>query len=397
MRCLHITSQPEAVEELKKVGVDPYGIDAMAPKMNNVNVLLEGVKSKVANIIKQEMLSIGGDVAVARGTIDCSADQTDAIIIGTHKQVKKFADKISIQPFGLKRISEDIKKLLANITRNSFILKTPNRTIELGNRTLIMGIINVTPDSFSDGGMFSCIEDAVEYGDKLEEEGADILDIGGESSRPGSDSVSTEEELKRVIPLIKELKKHSHIPISIDTSKSEVARIALEEGAEIVNDISAMRFDERMPGIVARYGAPVVLMHMRGIPKTMQVGNLSYRSLMSDIIQFLRERIEKAQSSGIDVDNIIVDPGIGFGKTTNDNIKLLKHLQEFKTLGRPILVGASRKRFIGEITGGDSSDRIEGTAATVTAAIMNGAHILRVHDVKFMKRVSSMADTIARG
>jgi len=231
----------------------------------------------------------------------------------------------------------------------------------------------------------------------LEEEGADILDIGGESSRPGSDSVSTEEELKRVIPLIRELKKHSHIPISIDTSKSEIARVALEEGAEIVNDISAMRFDERMPGIVARYGAPVILMHMRGIPKTMQVGDISYRSLMSDIIQFLRERIEKAQSSGIDVDNIIVDPGIGFGKTTNDNIKLLKHLQEFKTLGRPILVGASRKRFIGEITGGDPSDRIEGTAATVAAAIMNGAHILRVHDVKFMRRVSSMADAIARG
>jgi len=311
--------------------------------------------------------------------------------------VKKFADKISIQPFGLKRISEDIKKLLANITRNSFILKTPNRKIELGNRTLIMGIINVTPDSFSDGGMFSCVEDAVEYGDKLEEEGADILDIGGESSRPGSDSVSTEEELKRVIPLIRELKKHNHTPISIDTSKSEIARVALEEGAEIVNDISAMRFDERMPGIVARYGAPVILMHMRGIPKTMQVGDISYRSLMSDIIQFLRERMEKAQSSGIDVDNIIVDPGIGFGKTTNDNIKLLKHLQEFKTLGRPILVGASRKRFIGEITGGNSSGRIEGTAATVAAAIMNGAHILRVHDVKFMKKVSSMADTIARG
>ena len=397
MRCLHITSQPEAVEELKKVGVDPYGIDAMAPKMNNVNVLLEGIKTKVANIIKQEMLSLGGDVAVARGTIDCSVDQTDAIIIGTYKQVKKFADKISIQPFGLKKISEDIETLLANNTRNSFILKTPNRKIELGNRTLIMGIINVTPDSFSDGGMFSCVEDAVEYGDKLEQEGADILDIGGESSRPGSDSVSAEEELKRVISLIRELKKHSHIPISIDTSKSEVARIALEEGAEIVNDISAMRFDERMPGIVARYGAPVVLMHMRGIPRTMQEGDLSYGSLMGDIIQFLRERIEKAQSSGIDADNIIVDPGIGFGKTTNDNIKLLKHLQEFKTLGRPILVGASRKRFIGEITGGDSSDRIEGTAATVTAAIMNGAHILRVHDVKFMKRVSSMADTIARG
>ena len=397
MRYLHITSTSEALETLKRIDVDPFGIEAMVPKMENLNILLEGIECKVANIMKQEMLSIGGDVAVARGSVDCSIDKTDVVIMGTIKHVTKFVDKISVQQFGLKEISGNIKKLLSNIVKTNFILRTPERKIELGNRTMIMGIINITPDSFSDGGMFNCAEEAVEYGVKLEGEGADFLDVGGESSRPGSAPVSIEEERERVIPLVKGLKRRVKVPVSIDTTKAEIARAAIDEGAEIINDISAMRFDEKMPEVAAGYGTPVILMHMKGTPKTMQEGDISYRSLMNETIRFLRERIEKAETGGIDMENIIIDPGIGFGKTTEDNLKLLKYLKEFKTLGMPILLGTSRKRFIGEITGGDLPDRIEGTAATVTAAIMNGAHILRVHDVKFMKKVSTMADAIVRG
>jgi dihydropteroate synthase len=297
----------------------------------------------------------------------------------------------------LKEISENIKKLLSNIEKTNFILRTPERKIELGSRTMIMGIINMTPDSFSDGGMFNCVEEAVEYGVKLEGEGADFLDVGGESSRPGSAPVSAEEERERVIPLVKGLKRRVKVPVSIDTTKAKIARAAIDEGAEIINDISAMRFDEKMSEVAAGFRTPVILMHMKGTPKTMQEGDISYRSLMSEIIRFSGERIEKAEAGGIDIENIIIDPGIGFGKTTKDNLRLLKYLKEFKTLGRPILAGASRKRFIGEITGGDLLDRLEGTAATATAAIMNGAHILRVHDVKFMKKVSTMADAIVRG
>jgi dihydropteroate synthase len=213
LRYLKLTSLPEAVEELKKVGVDPHGIEAMAPKMMAANILIEDVECKVANIIKQEMLSIGGDAAVARGSVGCSIDKTDAIIIGTTKQIERFADKLSAQPFGLSRISGDIRKLFDNISRKSFTLRTPKREIALGDHTLIMGILNVTPDSFSDGGIFSTASEAVEHGVKMVEEGADILDVGGESSRPGSNTVSTEDELKRVIPVIEGLTRKVSVPM----------------------------------------------------------------------------------------------------------------------------------------------------------------------------------------
>ena len=395
MRYLHIASSVQAENELKKVGVDLPGIDAMLPKMENINLLLEGIECKTANILKQEMLSIGGDVAVARGSVSCSIDRTDAIIIGTLKQVRRLADKIAPQPFTLRDISEDIRKILDNITRETFVLRTPKREIVVGGRTLVMGILNMTPDSFSDGGMLGSAEEAVKYALKMEENGADIIDIGGESSRPGSEPVSAKDELDRVIPLIKKLKGLLSIPISIDTTKADVARRAIESGAEMVNDISAMRFDAKMPEVIADYEVPVVLMHMRGNPKTMQEGDLAYRSLMGEITGFLKESMENAQSSGVDVENIIVDPGIGFGKSTADNIAILKHLKELKTLGRPIMVGTSRKRFIGEVTGEKlAGDRVAGTAASIAASIMNGADIVRVHDVEFMKKLSGVVDEI---
>lgn len=266
----------------------------------------------------------------------------------------------------------------------------------LGERTLIMGIINVTPDSFSDGGRFESAERAVAEGIRLVQEGADILDIGGESTRPGSDPVPAEEERRRVIPVIRGLARNVDVPLSVDTMKAAVAREALAEGAEIVNDVSAMNFDAGMVRVVAETGAAVVLMHMRGTPKAMQQGDLAYRSLRGEIIEFLRKRIAHAADHGIDPERIMVDPGIGFGKTATDNMRLIRHLHEFKVLGRPILVGPSRKAFIGHVTGGDPHERVEGTAAVVTAAIMNGGNVIRVHDVSVMKKVAAMADAVSR-
>ena len=397
MRCLYVMSPAQAKTELERVGVDRSGIEAMLPKMETVNLLLEGIECRVANILKQEMLSIGGDVAVARESVACSIDRTDALLIGTPKQMRRLADKLAPQPFGLRDISDDIRRVLANITRDTFVLRTPKREIVIGGKTLVMGIVNMTPDSFSDGGMLGGVEEAARYALKMAEAGADIIDVGGESSRPGSKPVSADEEMDRVLPLIEKLEGLLSVPISIDTTKAAVARRALEAGAEMVNDISAMKFDEQMPDVVAAHRVPVVLMHMRGEPRTMQEGDLSYRSLMGEIVGFLEGRIEAARAAGVDMENIIVDPGIGFGKSTEDNIAILRHLKELKTLGRPILVGASRKRFIGKITGRErAEERLEGTAASVAASILNGAHIVRVHDVGFMEKVSRVADEIKR-
>lgn len=312
IRPLSVTSLPEAEDCLKKIGVEPYGIASMGPKMRHWNLLVEGLKPKVANIIKQEMLSLGGDAAVSRGTVDCSIEKTDVLIMGTGKQILRFIDKIGLQPFGLKAIASDLRELLLNLSKESFQLKTPRRVIELARRTLVMGVINATPDSFSDGGTITCEEEGLRQAMKLLGEGADILDVGGESSRPGAEPVPLREELRRVVPLIRRITRETGIPVSIDTIKAEVARQAIEAGAEIVNDITALRGDGRMARVAASAGVPVILMHMRGTPSSMQKGDLAYASLIGEIRDFLKDRIEKAASSGVQPDNLVIDPGDRF-------------------------------------------------------------------------------------
>ncbi len=396
IRYLHVACEEEALDALRRVEADPYGIQAMLPKMFHLNIILEGLECRVANIIKQEMLSLGGDAAVARGTVACSVSRTDVILMGTHKQLRRLTEKIWAQPFGLGLISEKIREMLNCVFADSFLLRTSRRTITLGERTLIMGILNVTPDSFSDGGRFASPDQAVEAGLRMVKEGADILDIGGESTRPGSDPVSSEDELRRVIPVIRSLAAQTDLPLSIDTMKADVAREALAEGAEIVNDVSSMAFDEAMPKVVADTQAAVVLMHMRGMPKSMQSGDLAYSSLRGEIIAYLKRGIERAGDHGIEATQIMVDPGLGFGKTAEDNMRLVKYLSEFKCMKRPILVGASRKAFIGRVTGGTPAERVEGTAAVITAAILHGAQVVRVHEVAMMRKVANMADTLLR-
>lgn len=270
-----------------------------------------------------------------------------------------------------------------------------NRRLDFSGRTLIMGILNVTPDSFSDGGIYFDISMAVGRALEMASGGADIVDIGGLSTRPGSEPVSLEEELRRTVPVVEAVSKKTGIPISIDTYRAEVARQALEAGASLVNDISGLRFDPKMAGVVSKYGVPVVVMHMKGAPKDMQ-SNPSYEALIPEIMDGLREGIRRAEVAGID--KIIIDPGLGFGKTFDHNLEIIKNLQDFTVLERPLLVGPSRKAFIGGILGdAPPAERVEGTAAAVAAAILNGADIVRVHDVKEMAKVAKVADAIKRG
>jgi len=397
IRRLHFTTASGAGELLRAIGVEPYGIAAMGTKAVHVNLLVEGLKPKVANIIKQEMLSLGGDAAVSRGAVDCSVARTDVLLMGTEKQILRFIDKASLQPFGLKALAEDLREVLRNDARDSFELKTPRRRIRLAGRTLVMGVLNATPDSFSDGGDVTDAQQGLQRALSMIGQGADILDVGGESTRPGARPVALKEELRRVIPLIRLIARESDVPVSVDTSKAEVARQAVDAGAEIINDVTALRGDRRMAAVAAVAGAPVILMHMRGTPRTMQKGDLSYGSLVGEVRNFLAERIEKALAAGIPGENIVIDPGIGFGKSVEDNLRLLARLGEFRSLGAPICVGVSRKHFTGAVTGvARPAERVEGTAAAVTAAILNGANLVRVHDVGIMKRLAAMADAIGR-
>ncbi len=277
------------------------------------------------------------------------------------------------------------------------MLRFRRKEYDLSRRTLIMGVLNITPDSFSDGGRFLEKPRAVEQGLRLAEEGADILDIGGESTRPGSRPLPEEEEIRRAVPVIAELSAKISIPISIDTRKASVAQRALEAGAEMINDVSALRYDEELAGVVARWKVPVALMHMRGQPETMQA-DTHYDDLIGEIREFFQERLDQATSRGISRDQVILDPGIGFGKSLAEghNLILIKHLQSFASLGQPLMIGTSRKAFLGRILDLPPEEREEATMATVAVAIQNGANIVRVHEVQRMRRVVRVADAILR-
>jgi dihydropteroate synthase len=283
------------------------------------------------------------------------------------------------------------------------LLKIGNKNFELGKKTIIMGILNITPDSFSDGGEFFSFESALKRGILMEKEGADIIDIGGESTRPGAKSVSIEEEHSRVIPVIEELVKKIKIPISVDTYKSKIAKKALDVGAAMVNDVTALQRDEKLAKIVADYNVPICLMHMKGMPKNMQI-NPTYKDVLKEIYYFLEIRTKYALSCGIKKENIIIDPGIGFGKRTGkgfeDNCEIISRLSELKSLGFPIMIGASRKTFIGNICGKTNpfpvNKRLEGSLAAAGIGACNGADIVRVHDVKESRRFFNIVDCIIR-
>lgn len=263
------------------------------------------------------------------------------------------------------------------------------------NRVLLMGILNITPDSFSDGGEFLHVENAIRRAEEMVEEGADILDIGGESSRPGSEEVSEEEECRRILPIVERIASEIKVPISIDTTKSGVARRGLECGAGMINDISAFRFDPEMASVVSRAGASVVLMHMQGRPRDMQADPV-YGNVVGEVADFLSERAAFAEGKGIPGEKIILDPGIGFGKTLAHNLEIMANLEVFCKLGYPVMVGPSRKSFIGKILDLPVRERLEGTAAAVAVSVLGGASLIRVHDVRSMRRVIRVSEEIRK-
>jgi len=392
IRCLHITNAREAIHQMGRVGVDATGIKLMKGKTLHFNLRVEGIEPRAANLLKQEMLSLGGDAALDKRGLDCSAQQTEAILMGTQKQFEKLIDKLSpYQP--LHALGHSLKETLKNISKTHYSIRCRKQTFTLGKRTLLMGVLNVTPDSFSDGGLFFDKEKAIAQGLRMVEEGADMIDIGGESTRPGSKPLGLEEELRRVIPVIESLSKEIGIPISIDTYKSAVAKKAIEAGAEIINDISGLKYDPTLAKVAAKEDTPLILMHIRGTPETMQK-DVHYESLFSEILQYLSDSIQTAESAGLDPQQIIIDPGIGFGKTLEDNLLIIKNLFEFRVLGKPILLGTSRKSFVGKILDADAKDRIEGTLSSIAIGVLNGAHIIRCHDVLQAKKAIAVADAI---
>lgn len=282
------------------------------------------------------------------------------------------------------------------VPASGWVIETRQGILDARRRTLLMGVINVTPDSFYDGGKRLDPDTAVADGLELVEAGADMIDVGGESTRPGAKAVSLDEELRRILPVIRGLRRNVNTPISIDTYKAQVAKAALVEGADIVNDISALRFDPQMALLVAAEKVPIVLMHMQGTPQTMQA-EPRYHDVLREVRDFLTARVRFAIEAGVERGNIIIDPGIGFGKTLDHNLTLLRGLPTFAAVGQPLLVGASRKTFIGKLLGVEPQERLEGSLAAAVAAVFGGAHILRVHDVKETRRAIRVVDAIRFG
>ena len=396
LRILSLPFKEIKEEILTQVSPTKIGAVKVTNKAKYYHILIRNVKSVVANIIKQEMLSIGADAIVARGSLDLSVDLTNVILVGNLKQYRLLAQKIKAQPFKLKFLGKEILELINNFEKDSFELYSKDRKLTFNNsKTYIMGILNVTPDSFSDGGEFINKESALKRVEQMLKEGADIIDIGGESTRPGSKRVSLEEELKRVIPIIDAINKNfPNTPISIDTYKSKVAKEAINHGAWIINDISGLKFDENMAKISVEEKIPVIIMHIKGTPENMQK-EPKYINLINEITEYFEESLAILEKHNGDLNNIILDPGIGFGKTFEHNLEIIKRLKEFKSFGVPILIGASRKSFIGAILKKDNpKERVIGSLAVAAISAYNDAKIIRTHDIKETLETLKLVDAI---
>ena len=392
VRVLDIT-ESTVQKEFKRLGVHREGMRRMLPKSRFFVVRVDSINARQANVIKQEMLAAGGDAAVPYGALNFEPGPLNVILLGTLKHYERFVEKMKIQPFGLDVLARKLVDALRNFRFPPQKLSTARAEIDLC-RPLVVGILNVTPDSFFDGGKYFDFEKAIMRAEQMVEEGADIIDVGGQSSRPGSSPVSEDEEKMRVLPVIRELSKRLKIPISCDTYRPGVARSAIEEGATIINDIYAMRYEKEMADVISTARCAVVLMHMQGTPETMQK-NPQYSDVIGEIFSFFEERLEYALNCSIPFEKIIIDPGIGFGKLVEHNLEIIQRLREFTTLGRPIMLGVSRKMFLGRIAGnvGPEARMPPGIAACVVG-YLKGAQLFRVHDVKEMRMALDAAAAI---
>ncbi len=373
-----IRDREEARRAMTELEVSGPGVRIMNEKALFRVVRVRDLDVRAANILKQEMLSRGGEVATSRAVYELGAERANCLIMGTLAQYGKLLPKLRAQPFGLKALADSLEAVLRHSDGGR---PSTHPGLDLSLRPVVMGILNVTPDSFSDGGDFFASDVAIREAYRMVEEGAAIVDIGGESTRPGSDRVPLEEELRRVLPLVEALAGDLPAPISVDTYKAEVAARALEAGAFMINDVSALSMDEGLVDVVRDAGCPVVLMHMLGEPGTMQE-NPVYDGVVDEVYDYFVERLNYAVDRGLSEDNLLIDPGIGFGKTLRHNLELIRNLDTFRSLGRPVLLGTSRKRFLGEILGlPEPKDRVHATVATTVLGALSDVDIVRVHDV----------------
>ncbi|MGQ9730090.1 MAG: dihydropteroate synthase [Candidatus Zipacnadales bacterium] len=386
----------DALKEIVGVKATRVAARWMANKATLRAVRLEGVSGRAASLLKQEALAVGAECAVARSVAAFDDTPQSVVLIANLQQHRALARKLKAQPFGLYALSQQVQQALqAYDATRSYTLQIGRHQLAVGQRTLVMGILNVTPDSFSGDGLGNDVAAAVERAKQFARDGADILDVGGQSTRPGSEEVDLEEEQRRVLPVIRALVNEVDLPISIDTDKTEVSCAALDAGAGLINDVRGLR-RPGMVELIAERGVPACIMHMLGSPRTMQEAPY-YEDVVADIYRFLAERVQACMETGISREQLIIDPGIGFGKTVEHNLTILRRLREFRSLGCAILVGVSRKSMIGKVLDLPPEERMEGTAAACACAIYNGADIIRVHDVREMVRVARMTDAIVKG
>ncbi len=388
---VYINKQSEARSILGEIGSDLGSYPYMIPKAVHRCIKLKNISGPAANIIKQEMLSRGGEAAISREAI-VDRSKTDVLLMGTLRQYELLIDKLHKQSLGLGKLAIEIKNLLDNLESQSKIIELANgKELEIGKKTIIMGILNITPDSFSDGGKYLEPARAVARAGEMLEQGADIIDIGGASSRPDSVMIDEEEELKRILPVVKSLASQGTI-ISVDTCRAAVAKAALDNGAHIINDIGNLKIDTNMQPVVTEKQATVILMHNR-----LQINQgQAYEDIISDIVCEIQESVELLENSGLARNKIIIDPGIGFGKSPDENLYIIKQISAFKSMGFPVLVGISRKSFMGRILNLDVDERLESSLGLMAVSIMNGADIVRVHDVKESQRVAQIVDAVVR-
>ncbi len=377
-----ITTQDDETrrKRLNLTGCEKQGVEIILKKSRSVLIWVEGLNAPAANILKQQLLSLGADAAIHRDAIKGELHGSPVVIVSDERRLEHLPQKMAGQPFGLEALAEQIVEALKRTKEQPSSIPLPDGSIDLSNGPVVMGILNVTPDSFSDGGRYIEPERALERAREMVEEGAGIIDVGGESTRPGAKEVGEEEETMRVVPVIERIAGALDVPISIDTRKAKVAEAAIEAGAKIVNDVSALRHDPEMIEVVKRTGVPVVVMHMKGIPENMQ-DDPYYEDAVTEIIDWLEGKTAELMEKGMEKERIIVDPGIGFGKRLEDNLNIVAEFGDFRNLGFPLMVGYSRKSFLGEITGRDPMERVAGGLAALGRLLDSGAQIIRVHDV----------------
>jgi dihydropteroate synthase len=394
-RPIEIRSTAEARCIMSSIGVGVAGCDIMAPKAVFRSVRISNVPLKAALLLKQEMLAKGGEAALPRATASLAVNDCPVVLTGTVRQFELVIGTLRRQPFGLRALADKIESVLERLETPPAPSCFRGRAVEWGRRTYIMGILNVTPDSFSDGGQFNSLERAIAHAQEMVEAGADFIDVGGESTRPGSVSPGAAEELDRVAPVVEWLASNTNVLVSVDTYRASVAAECLRLGAHVINDITAAS-DEATAQAAAAAGAGMVLMHMKGTPTDMQDAP-EYEDVVGEVYDYLNERVTRVHDLGVERTNCIIDPGIGFGKLVEHNLQLLRRIGEFAGLGVPVLVGTSRKSTIARVTGAATmEERVYGTAATVALAIASGADIVRVHDVREMAMVARMSDAITR-